>query len=150
MKKILLCCCMVFPLLSFTAHALDWGIAFVVYKGDMYEVHDQVVLETKDIGKRLGQVTTKPNEVTGKFHSNASNVYPIGTPYHEIKGVDKKEAIAILHNYKWKKATYSGSAPSHFLNFFLHPFVFFTMILGIIGGMTYMFHKFSSQNHARL
>ncbi|MFJ7953744.1 hypothetical protein ACIQZG_19765 [Lysinibacillus sp. NPDC096418] len=114
MKRILL----LFLLLIFTsitsAQALTWAYSFVVWDGNVYEVTEESVLEV-DIGNVIGQVKTKPNEI-GDYYGNASNSYPKGTKYYEIKGVSTELAIAVADEKQWMKAVYVQKAPFHWIN----------------------------------
>jgi hypothetical protein len=82
MKRLTLVLFLVFFTASSTVYALSWAYPFVVWKDNVYEVTEEA-LGNEDIGNQIGQVKTKPNDMTGDFYGNASNTYPIGTKYYE-------------------------------------------------------------------
>ena len=99
-----------------SVHALSWAYAFVVWSGNVYEVTDEALLEG-EIGKVIGEVKTKPNEMTGNYYGNASNAYPKGTKYYEINGTSSEAAIAVeIKEMKWVKAVYVHEAPFHWMD----------------------------------
>lgn len=60
------------------------------------------------IRKVIGEVKTKVNENTGKFHGNASNYYPIGTKYYDIEGAAPSEEIAVeAGKGQWVRAIFA-------------------------------------------
>ena len=122
-------------------HALDWAISFVVWKGNVYEVHTDEFLDEHDIGKKIGQVTTRPSQITGEFYANASNTFPVGTTYFKIDQIDTAEAIAVKDGEKWLKATYSYKAPAHILNLVIHPAFFVGIIIVISAIIAYIPYK---------
>ncbi|WP_449539702.1 hypothetical protein [Ferdinandcohnia sp. Marseille-Q9671] len=108
----------IFVLFSFTStvQALSWAYSFVVWNGNVYEVTDENMIET-EIGKVIGEVKTKPNDMTGNFYGNASNSYPKGTKYYEISGTPTESAIAVeIEKKQWVKAVYVNEAPFHWMN----------------------------------
>jgi hypothetical protein len=109
-------------LVSFPVEALSWAYPFVVWNGNVYEVKDERVTPSA-IGKNIGEVETKPDEMTGEYYGNASNVYPEGTKYYEIKGVSTSEAIAVeIASKRWVRAVYVHDAPFHIMNGLTLPF----------------------------
>lgn len=64
---------------------------FVVWNGDIYEVTSEKV---NNVGKEIGEVT-KFSDTEGTYTGNFSNVFPVGTKYYEIQGVDTKISIAV-------------------------------------------------------
>lgn len=105
MKKVL----MLFSILIFmttSVQALDWAYSFVVWKGNVYEVTKEKISEN-EIGRFLGKVRTKSNDMTGSYYGNASNAYPIGTKYFEINGELPENSIAVeIENNQWLKSIY--------------------------------------------
>ncbi|MEH7342320.1 hypothetical protein V7122_00290 [Bacillus sp. JJ1532] len=98
-----------------SVQALSWAYSFVVWKGNVYEVTKENILEI-EIGKVIGEVKTKPNDMTGSHYGNASNYYPKGTKYYEINGISTKSAIAVeTEENKWVKAVYVHKAPFHWM-----------------------------------
>src|SRR5690606_7458761 len=86
MKKTVLFLVLLFFISSSAVVALSWAYPFVVWNGNVYEVLDESVLED-EIGKKIGKVKTKPNGMRGRYYGDASNAYPKGTKYFEIKGI---------------------------------------------------------------
>lgn len=106
-----------FALVSFSSvQALSWAYPFVVWKGNVYEVKQTEIIEKSQIGPIIGEVKTKPDEMTGSYYGNASNYYPIGTGYYEIKGTPVSAAIAVKENDQWMRAIYVHDAPFHIMN----------------------------------
>lgn len=132
MKKTIMSLLIITLLTSSSAYSLSWAIKFVVWNGKLYEVTDEEVIDSL-IGKRIGEVKTKPHDMTGSHYGNASNFYPIGTGYFEICGISTKKAIAVEDRAgKWVKAVYSHRAPFHWMNVFngIFPFiVLFAIVL---------------------
>jgi hypothetical protein len=92
-------------------HALSWAYSFVVWKGHVYEV---TVEEVTDIGKMIGQVKTQTDNRSGDYWGDASNVYPVGTKYYEIKGTPTKSAIAVeVEPNRYLKAVYKHRSPHY-------------------------------------
>ena len=48
-----------------------------------------------------------------RYSGDASNLYPNGTPYYEIKGTPTFTAIAVKVDNQWVKAEYVRKAPQH-------------------------------------
>lgn len=111
-----------------TGHALEWAYFFVVWDGNVYEVKEEEVGES-EIGKAIGYVETKANNRTGKHVGNASNYYPIGTKYYEIKGIPSDKAIAVEAGEKlWVKAEFVHKKPTYWMVKVL-PFLFLLLII---------------------
>ena len=85
------------------------------------------------------------------YSGDASNFYPIGTPYFEIKGVSTATAIAVKVDNVWLRADYVQDAPQHVMDpltkiLNIVPFV----IIGIIlTGFIYRVKKLRSQKIAQ-
>ena len=110
MKQMILTMGMIL-LLTTTASALSWAYAFVVYNGNVYEVTDEVV-SVSEVDGQIGEVKSKPDDQTGDYYGDASNFYEIGTPYYELKGTSKTEAIAVENgDGQFKKAEFRHEAP---------------------------------------
>jgi hypothetical protein len=58
MRKITLLCL----LISSSVQALSWAYPFVVWKGKVYEVKQEDIISDSEIGKKIGEVKTKPND----------------------------------------------------------------------------------------
>jgi len=107
-------------ILTFTSsvRALSWAYPFVVWNGKVYEVKEEKVLANQ-IGEKIGEVKTKPNDMTGDYYGNASNAYPKGTNYFEINNISTKNAIAVeVGDNEWQKAVYVHQAPFHWMDIF--------------------------------
>ncbi|MHC8517413.1 hypothetical protein [Sporosarcina sp. ITBMC105] len=134
--------------LASSAHALQWAYPFVVWNGDVYEVKLEEMIEESEIGKRLGEVETKPHEMTGDHYGNASNYFPIGTNYYEIKGISTSTAIAVENNEQWVEAVYAHKAPFHIKNILSNVFLIITVAaLLMIGMVYYVYRKNRSTRH---
>lgn len=115
MKKVVILF-LLFIFATTSVQALTWAYSFVVWKGNVYEVTMEKVLES-NIGRYLGEVKTKPNEVTGSYYGDASNAYPKGTKYFEINGESTKTSIAVeVENRQWVKAVYVHDASFHWMD----------------------------------
>ncbi|WP_235848505.1 cytochrome c-type biogenesis protein [Litchfieldia alkalitelluris] len=100
----------------------------------MYEVKEETVAAS-DIGDRIGEVKTYPNDMTGNYYGNASNAYPKGTKYFEIINLPIETAIAVeVRANQWKKAEYVQEAPFHWMNVLIKllPFLLIAISLGIL------------------
>lgn len=106
MKRITFLSIVLVCLISSSVKALSWAYPFVVWKGKVYEVKQEEILEDNEIAKIIGEVKTKPNDMTGDYYGDASNFYQKGTKYYEIKGVSTSTAIAIKEDNQWVKANY--------------------------------------------
>ncbi|WNS77354.1 hypothetical protein RRV45_10340 [Bacillus sp. DTU_2020_1000418_1_SI_GHA_SEK_038] len=132
MKKTTLFFVIIILLTNSTVQALSWAFPFVVWNGKVYEVTDEELMG-RLIGKRIGKVKTKPNDMTGNYYGNASNYYPKGTEYFEISGISTDTAIAVKKEEgKWMKAVYVNKAPFHWMNLFSNPFPFLILIVIIL------------------
>ncbi|WP_242698263.1 hypothetical protein [Bacillus sp. SD088] len=136
MKKLIVS--FIFLVIAFpmVAMALSWTIIFVVWNGNVYEVTEEAVAESQ-IRQVIGEVKTKENEYSGKFHGNASNYYPIGTKYYDIEGTPSSEEIAVeTEEGQWVKAIFAHKAPFHLGDFFIRYLPFFlsgvVLLLGFI------------------
>jgi len=129
MKKILF---IILFILIFTssAQALSWAYSFVVWNGNVYEVTDVKVVEN-EIGEHIGEVKTKPNDMTGEYRGNASNEFPKGTKYYEIKNVSTDKAIAVegIEN-EYIKAIFIHEAPNHILE--IVPYLILIVMVTVI------------------
>ncbi|WP_315906255.1 hypothetical protein [Priestia koreensis] len=131
-KVTILSLLLIFTVFS-SVHALSWAINFVVWKGKVYEVKQAEPIKNNRIGHVIGEVETKPDDMTGEYYGNASNFYPIGTKYYEIKGVSTSHVIAIKHDNQWIKAIYVHKAPFHIMNLLTNPmFIFSIPLLALI------------------
>jgi hypothetical protein len=74
-----------------TSSAASWAFEFVVYNGHIYKVTADKVI---NVGKEIGTVTNY-SDTEGTYTGNFSNIYPVGTKYYEIQGIDTNKSIAI-------------------------------------------------------
>jgi hypothetical protein len=130
MRKITLLTLLFTFIITASVQALSWAIPFVVWKGKVYEIKQEEIISDSEIGKRLGEVKTVPDEMTGKYYGDASNFYPIGTKYYEIIGTSPSKAIAVKEESQLVKAVYVHKAPFHILNVLSDPI--FLILVGII------------------
>ncbi|EHQ58800.1 hypothetical protein PDENDC454_28705 [Paenibacillus dendritiformis C454] len=74
----------------------------------MYVIADEAV-NSGLLGEAIGEVTTYSDR-EGTYRGNFSNIFPEGTLYYEIKGIDPNEAIAVedQRENRFVKATYRG------------------------------------------
>lgn len=99
-----------------SVQALSWAYSFVVWNGNVYEVTKEKVLE-KEIGESIGEVKTTPNDMTGNYYGDASNVFPKGTKYYEINNVSTDLAIAVeVEENMYQKVTFIREAPFHWMD----------------------------------
>lgn len=120
----------VFFAIQCSVQALSWAYPFVVWKGNVYEVTDEKV---SDIGEVIGKVKRGTNDMTGEYFGDASNMYPKGTKYYEIKDISPKIAIAVeVEENKWYKAVYAHEAPNHWLENVIIVLAFVVLIVGVI------------------
>lgn len=63
---------------------------FVVHDGRVYEVSNQEILP-EDVGTAIGEVTLMSEEIG----EGVSNVFPAGTFYFEVQGLDRRQTIAV-------------------------------------------------------
>ena len=111
MKKITFLSFFLVLMISSSAQAFLWAYPFVAWDGKVYEVKEEELLHKSEIGKRIGKVKTQPyyfddRTETKTYSGDASNIYPIGTPYYEIKGVSTSTAIAVKVGNKWIRADF--------------------------------------------
>lgn len=132
MKKQLLLTIFLLSLTTMSVQALSWAYTFVVWKGNVYEVQQDVQLEASQIQQMIGRVTTRPDAMTGDYYGNASNEYQVGTKYFKIKDISTSEAIAVQADTVWLKAEYVHEAPFHLMNILMHPLFFFAIVLSAI------------------
>ncbi|WP_089741407.1 hypothetical protein [Gracilibacillus ureilyticus] len=97
--------------------AIDRGYPFVIFDGKIYKVSEEHVNE-EQIGRKIGQVTSNPDK-NGHYYGNASNYYPIGTIYYEIKQMKTNEGISVYYDDKYMKAVFIEKAPFHWKNWFI-------------------------------
>lgn len=121
MKKITLLSLILVFIVSSSVLAAEWAYSFVVWDGKQYEVKQGELIEESKIGKRIGKVKTEPyysrdDSDAKTYYGNASNIYPKGTPYYEIKGIPTSTAIAVKVDDQWVKADYVRKAPFHIMN----------------------------------
>ncbi|MGD6896710.1 hypothetical protein [Bacillus infantis] len=127
MKRTLLLFPFVLIIFAASAQALSWAYPFVVWDGNVYEVTNENVPESL-IGENIGEVETRPDDMTGKYYGNASNEYQIGTNYFEIMDLPTDEGIAVeIADNEWRKAVFAHEAPSHWMD--LVPYVLLTLLL---------------------
>lgn len=115
MKRISLLLLLFIFMISSSVQALSWAYPFVVWKGKVYEVKHEEFIEDSEITKVIGEVKTKPNDMTGKYYGDASNYYPKGTKYYAIKRTSTSIAIAVKENNRWVKAGFVHKAPFHIM-----------------------------------
>ena len=101
MKRIMTLTVLITLMISSSVQALDWAISFVVWKGNVYEVKRDEVIDESEIGERIGKVKTQANDRTGRYYGDASNAYPKGTPYYEIRGIPTSIAITVKDGDQW-------------------------------------------------
>ena len=66
-------------------------------------------MDPEQIGAKIGRVT-KYSDQEGTYSGNFSNVFPIGTEYYTILGIDRKEAIAVKADETlYLQADYGGA-----------------------------------------
>lgn len=129
MKKITLISLLLVFMISSSVQALSWAINFVVWEGKVYEVKQKENIENSEIGKIIGEVKTEPDEMSGVYYGNASNFYPIGTKYYQIKEIPTSSAIAIKEDNQWVKAVYVHKAPFHIMNVLINQFFIISIVI---------------------
>ena len=126
---------------SSSVQALSWHSEFVVWNDKVYEIKEEV-LKDGDIGQYIGKVDAEADDYTGDYDGNASNVYPIGTEYYEIKNLSSDQAIAVeIGKQQWKKAEYIYDTPfrsKDLIGRYL-PYTFVGSLLTI--GLVFMYRK---------
>lgn len=118
-------------LLAPTVQALSWAYEFVVYDHKLYVVQIDSTLDDETIGKRIGEVKVEANEYSGDYYGDASNTYPKGTPYYEIKDTPISEAIAVEVDGTYKLAIYETDVPFKLQEVLMNPWLWaglFTII----------------------
>jgi hypothetical protein len=126
MRKIALLSLLFILMFSISVHAIKWQDPFVVWKGKVYEVKQEEFISDSEIGKKIGEVKTKPNDI-GNYYGNASNFYPKGTKYYEIIGISTSKAIAVKEDSQMVKAVFVQKAPFHIMNIISNP-IFLTLV----------------------
>jgi hypothetical protein len=126
MRKIALLSLLFILMFSISVHAIKWQYPFVVWKGKVYEVKQEEFISDSEIGKKIGEVKTKPNDI-GNYYGNASNFYPKGTKYYEIIGISTSKAIAVKEDSQMVKAVFVQKAPFHIMNIISNP-IFLTLM----------------------
>jgi hypothetical protein len=126
MRKIALLSLLFILMFSISVHAIKWQYPFVVWKGKVYEVKQEEFISDSEIGKKIGEVKTKPNDI-GNYYGNASNFYPKGTKYYEIIGISTSKAIAVKEDSQMVKAVFVQKAPFHIMNIIYNP-IFLTLL----------------------
>jgi hypothetical protein len=137
MKRIMLLSLLLIFMISSSVQALSWAYPFVVWKGKVYEVKQEEIVEESEIGKIIGEVKTKPNDMTGDYYGDASNYYPKGTKYYEIRGTSTSATIAVKEDNQWVKAFYVHKAPFHLMNivsniYFISAIVIIALIIIVV------------------
>jgi hypothetical protein len=117
-------------IISISVQALSWAYPFVVWKGKVYEIKLEEIISYIEIGKKIGEVKSVPDGMTGNYYGDASNYYPKDTKYYEIIGTSTSKAIAVEEESQFVKAVYIHKAPFHIMNIFSSPF--FLISVGII------------------
>ena len=98
-------------LLAPAAKALSWAYEFVIYDQKLYVVQVDSSMAETTIGDKIGEVQVEADEYTGDYYGDASNIYPKGTPYYEIKDTPISEAIAVKVGGSYKLATFETDVP---------------------------------------
>ncbi|MFC4403220.1 hypothetical protein [Gracilibacillus xinjiangensis] len=104
---------------------------FVVLDGKVYRVLEEQV-EGNEIGREIGEVTTLP-DAGGQYYGNASNKYPVGTKYYQVKQTDIFDAISVFDGEQYLKAVFTKNVPFHWKNLFIHsiPYLFLLSLVVI-------------------
>jgi len=89
-KLILFAAIVAFSFFPCKTMATSWAYPFVVWDDYTYVISDEYV---EKINKEIGEVTTYSD--MEQYEGNFSNVYPKGTKYYAIDGIDTNTAIAI-------------------------------------------------------
>lgn len=58
-----------------SVQALSWAYPFVVWNGRVYEVKLEETGEDNKIGKMIGEVKTKPDEMTGEYYESIKSLF---------------------------------------------------------------------------
>ena len=154
MKKITFLSFILVLMISSSVQASEWAYPFVVWDGKEYEVKEAILIDESEIGKRIGKVKTEPysdnRSSAMRYYGNASNVYPVGTPYYEVKGVSTATAIAVKVDNGWARADYIREAPKYFMDTVKKTFnIVLFSIIGVISiGYIYRAIKRRNQKHS--
>ncbi|NEZ00125.1 hypothetical protein [Heyndrickxia shackletonii] len=71
----------------------SWAFEFIRYNDVNYKVTNEEI-KSKNLGEKIGEVKYYlKKEQDGKDMS--SNIYPKGTEFYRINGIDKSDAIAV-------------------------------------------------------
>lgn len=89
---------MLFFLLTGCSSSPSWAFHFIKYNNVNYIVTENEV-KSSDLGGKIGEITHFLEDEQDSVDMS-SNYYPKGTEFFEIKGIDKKEAIAVKENEK--------------------------------------------------
>ena len=141
-------------IISSSVQAGEWSYEFVVWDGKVYEVKQEELIVESEIGKRIGKVKTEPysdnRSSAMRYYGNASNVYPVGTPYYEIKGLSTSTTIAVKVDNGWVRADYIREAPKYFMDTVKKTFnIVLFSIIGVISiGYIYRAIKRRNQKHS--
>lgn len=131
---------------SSSVQALSWAYPFVVWDGKVYKVTEEKLLES-EIGESIGEVETRPNDMSGDYYGNASNGYPKGTKYFKINDKPTSSVIAVeVEDGVWQKAVYTQKAPFHWRNLFTNVVPIIILIVIIICLLFLIKVKRRSQN----
>lgn len=131
MKKIILLSLLFSFLITSHVQALKWVYPFVVWDGKVYEVKQEEIINKSEIGKVIGEVKSMADDMTGEYYGDASNYYPKGTKYYEIKGTPTSTAIAVKEDSIWIKAIFAHKAPFHIMNIFSNN-IFITTVIVVL------------------
>lgn len=132
MKRVLLLLVFLLFTTQQSTHALSWAYPFVVWKGNVYEVTEEKVPES-EIGKVIGKVKWKANDMSGEYFGDASNMYTRGTKYYAINRISAKSAFAVeVQKNEWQKAVYADKAPFHWMNVFIKALPYLILAVGIV------------------
>lgn len=132
MKKAVLFFLLFIFMYASSVQALSWAYPFVVWDGKVYKVTEEKVLES-EIGESIGEVETRPDEMTGNYYGNASNGYPKGTKYFKINDIPTSAVIAVeVEENEWQKAVYVHKAPFHWMNLFTNVVPIIILIVIVI------------------
>jgi hypothetical protein len=130
MRKIVFFTLLFILMFSVSVQAIKWQYSFVVWKGKVYEVKQEEIISDSKIGKKIGEIKTKPNDI-GNYYGDASNYYPKGTRYYEIIGISTSNAIAVKEDSQMVKAVFVHKVPFHIMNIISNP-IFLTLVSIII------------------
>lgn len=121
--------------LMLAAPVVSAAYEFVVHDGRVYEVKSSERIASDEIGVAIGEVTEETSEMT----SGASNAFPVGTFFYEIRGVDRSEAIAVETSPgEYVQATYTESSENGL--------TIWTILLGIVGILVVVVGTMSFRN----